>query len=33
LIESREWFLKIVSKDFEGELESIKNELEAELDR
>lgn len=33
LIESREWFLKIVSRDFESEISSIENELIAELDK
>lgn len=33
IVECREWFLKIVTKDFDSELETIQNELEAELDR
>lgn len=33
LIESREWFVKIVSQDFDGELASLEVELKAELDR
>lgn len=33
IIEAREWFIKIVSKDFDGELETMQMELQAELDR
>ena len=33
LIDSREWFLKMVAKDYAGELERIDRELEIELSR
>lgn len=33
IIEAREWFLKMVAKDYSGELEQIDYELEAELTR
>lgn len=33
LIDSREWFLKMVAKDYPGELERIDRELEIELTR
>ena len=33
LVESREWFIKMVAKDYRGELEQIDRELEAELTR
>ena len=33
LVDSREWFLKMVAKDYTGELEQIDRELEAELNR
>lgn len=33
VIEAREWLLKILSRDFDSELESIEIELQAELDR
>lgn len=33
IIDCREWFLKMVAKDFKGELEQIDRELEAELTR
>ncbi len=33
IIEAREWFLKLVTKDFDSELESLSAELEAELER
>lgn len=33
IIEAREWFLKIVSRDFDSELETIQAELETELER
>jgi hypothetical protein len=32
-IESREWFLKMVGRNFEAELEAIQRDLEAELQR
>ena len=31
LVESREWFLKLVVKDYDSELQTLQNELEAEL--
>jgi hypothetical protein len=33
LIESREWFVRMVAKDYRGELEQIGRELEVELSR
>jgi hypothetical protein len=33
LIESREWFVKMIAKDYRGELEQIDRELEKELSR
>lgn len=33
LIESREWFLNMVSEDYDGELNTLQTELEAELER
>ena len=33
IIESREWFMKMVAKDYVGELEQIDRELESELAR
>jgi hypothetical protein len=33
LVDSREWFLKLVSEDYKAQLEQIDRELEAELTR
>jgi len=33
LVDSREWFVKMVAKDYRSELEQIDRELEAELTR
>lgn len=33
IVDSREWFLKMVARDYSGELEQIDRELEAELSR
>lgn len=33
IIEAREWFLRMVVKDYEGELRQIERELETELSR
>lgn len=32
IVEAREWFLKMMTKDFDSELESIQTELQMELD-
>jgi hypothetical protein len=33
IVDTREWFVKMVAQDYEGELEQIDRELEAELSR
>jgi hypothetical protein len=33
LVDSREWFIRMVAKDYKAELEQIDRELEAELSR